>query len=118
MLAALISISGFALRGIWMLRDSDLLNRQLTKTLPHVVDTLLLASALFLAFSSHQYPFVDAWLSAKLAALIVYIILGSVALKQGSNKVTRAIALALALTTFCYIIAVARTRDIWPLLIF
>jgi uncharacterized membrane protein SirB2 len=116
MLAALISISGFMLRGIWMLRDSDLLNRRLTKTLPHIVDSILLGSALFLAVTSHQYPFVDAWLSAKLAALTVYIILGSLALKYGPNKSIRIIALMLALLTFSYIVAVARTRDIWPLL--
>jgi len=58
MLTALLSISGFILRGIWMLQSSPMLQRPLVRRLPHVNDTLLLLSALLMVFISGQYPFV------------------------------------------------------------
>ena len=68
-------------------------------------------SALVLVFWSRQYPFVQAWLTAKVLALVVYIVLGTVALKRGKTRGVRAFALLAALATFAYIVAVALTRD-------
>ena len=107
---AILSGSFFLLRGFWMLADSPLLQRRWVKTLPHVVDTLLLSSALVLVFWSRQYPFVQLWLTAKVLALVVYIVLGTVALKRGKTKGVRAFALLAALAVFAYILAVALTR--------
>ena len=108
---AALSGSFFLLRGVWMLLDSPLLQRRWVKVVPHVVDTLLLTSALGLVFWSGQYPFVQAWLTAKVLALVVYIVLGTVALKRGKTRGVRAFALLAALATFAYIVAVALTRD-------
>jgi uncharacterized membrane protein SirB2 len=101
----------FLLRGLLMLADSPLLLRRWIRMAPHVVDTALLASALALVFLSGQYPFVQAWLTAKLIALVAYIVLGSIALKRGKTKGVRAFALFAALATFAYIVAVALTRQ-------
>ena len=108
---AVLSISGFALRGILMLADSPLLAARFARVAPHVVDTVLLASALWLAALIGQYPFVQGWLTAKVLALIAYIVLGTVALKRARGKAARAIAFALALGTAAYIVSVALTRD-------
>jgi len=108
---AILSISGFALRGILMLADSPLLAARFARVAPHVVDTVLLASALWLAALIGQYPFVQGWLTAKVLALIAYIVLGTVALKRARGKAARAIAFALALGTAAYIVSVALTRD-------
>jgi len=108
--SAILSISGFMLRGVWMLQDSPLLKARATRILPHVVDTILLISAITLAWRSSQYPLVQAWLSAKLLALILYIALGSVALKYGRTRRARRLAWVAALTVFLYIVAVAVTR--------
>ncbi len=108
---AILSGSFFLLRGFWMLADSPLLQRRWVKALPHVVDTLLLSSALVLVFWSRQYPFVQLWLTAKVLALVVYIVLGTVALKRGKTKGVRAFALLAALAVFAYIVAVALTRQ-------
>lgn len=108
---AALSISGFALRGILMLADSPLLAARFARVAPHVVDTVLLASALWLAALIGQYPFVQGWLTAKVLALIAYIVLGSVALKRARSKAARAIAFALALGAAAYIVSVALTRD-------
>lgn len=108
---AVLSGSFFLLRGLWMLLDSSMLQRRWVKVVPHVVDTLLLASALVLVFWSGQYPFVQAWLTAKVLALVAYIVLGTMALKRGKTKGVRTFALLAALATFAYIVAVALTRD-------
>ena len=107
--------AGFALRGAWMLTGSRLLHHRATRVLPHLVDTLLLASALSLMLISAQYPTTQPWIAAKMVALLVYIVLGSVALKRGRAPALRGLALVAAITTFGYIVAVALTRDPMPL---
>ncbi len=78
---------------------------------PHVIDTVLLGSALWLAFAIRQYPFVDAWLTAKVVALAAYIGLGWLALSPRAPRCTRSPALAAALVAVGYIIGVALTRS-------
>lgn len=109
--SVVLSGSFFLLRGLWMLRESDLLQRRWVKVLPHIIDTLLLGSALVMVFWSRQYPFVQPWLTAKLLALVVYVVLGSVALKRGKTRAVRGWAFVAALATFAYIVAVAHTRQ-------
>ena len=108
---AVLSGSFFVLRGLWMLLDSSMLQRRWVKVVPHVVDTLLLTSALVMVFWSGQYPFDQPWLTAKVLALVVYIGLGTIALKRGKTKAVRAWAWLAALATFAYIVAVALTRQ-------
>ncbi|MEK7304237.1 MAG: SirB2 family protein [Pseudomonadota bacterium] len=109
--SAMLSITGFVLRGVWMLQDSPLLRARATRILPHVIDTVLLLSAIALALRIAQYPFVHAWLSAKVLALLAYIVLGSVALKYGRSRRVRALSYGMALGVFLYIVAVAITRS-------
>lgn len=102
---------GFCLRGWWMLRESPLRQHRLTRILPHIVDTLLLGSALTMAWMSGQYPFVQGWLTAKLCGLLAYIVLGAVALRRGRTREVRIRAFVLALLTYAYIVGVALTRN-------
>ncbi|MGI9134629.1 MAG: SirB2 family protein, partial [Rhodoferax sp.] len=107
---AAISGSFFALRGLWMLRGSALLRQRWVRWVPHLIDTLLLGSALWLAAASQQYPFVYPWLTAKVLALLLYIVLGSVALKRGRTPRVRALAYVAALVVFAFIVSAAVTR--------
>lgn len=111
---AVISFTLFFLRGIWSFNGSAIMRQRWTKVIPHVVDTLLLASALTLAFTIGQYPFVDAWLTAKVIGLIMYIGLGLVALKYARSKATRITAWLAALAVFIYIVLVALTHNPVP----
>lgn len=111
---AVLSLSGFVLRGVWMWRGSPWLQARVTRVLPHVIDSLLLAAGIALALRARQYPFVHAWLTAKLVALFLYIVVGSIALKRGRTRRTRLLAFAAALTIFLYIVAVAITRSAAP----
>jgi len=111
----ILTACGFALRALWMIRGSALLDHPLTRSLPHVVDALLLASALGLAFLLGQFPFSDDWLTAKFFGLVTYILSATVALRRGRTKRFRLMALAAAWAAFAYIVAVAVTRNPWPL---
>lgn len=105
---------GFCLRGWWMLRESPLRQHRLTRILPHVVDSLLLGSAVTMAWMSGQYPFVNAWLTAKLVGLVAYILLGMMALKRGRTMTIRARYFGLAVLAYLYIVSVALTRSPLP----
>jgi uncharacterized membrane protein SirB2 len=94
-----------------MLRASPLLAARFTRIAPHVVDTLLLASAVALAWMSGQYPFAQDWLTAKVVALVLYVALGSYALKRARTLRARAAFFGLALATVLYIVSVAMARS-------
>ena len=105
----------FVVRGIWMMRESSHLQHRWVRIVPHLVDTLLLASAVALAVMSHQYPLANGWLTAKVAGLLIYIGLGTVALKRGKTRRVRVRAWLAAQAGFFYIVAVAITRQPLPL---
>lgn len=102
---------GFLLRGMWMLGGSALLQHRLTRVLPHVIDSLLLGSALVLAAMIDQYPFFASWVTAKVFGLIAYIVLGTVALKRGRTPVIKGVAFAGAIAVFLWIVSVALTKS-------
>ena len=104
----------FTIRGFWMLSESGLLQKRWVKIAPHIIDTTLLVSALALAITLQISPLEQTWLLAKIIGLLVYIVLGTVALKRGKTKPIRMTAFVLALLTFGYIVKVALTKS--PLL--
>ena len=106
-----LSGAGFLLRGLWMLADSQWLQRRSVRVLPHIVDTILLGSAIVMTVISHQYPFVADWLTAKLAGLLLYIGCGTMALKRARSKPQRAAFLLAAVLSFAWIVSVALTRN-------
>jgi uncharacterized membrane protein SirB2 len=101
----------FLTRGVWMMRAPAMLQRSWVRIVPHVVDTLLLASALTMVAWSGQYPFVQNWLTAKVIALVAYIGLGVLALKRGKTRQVQIAAFIGALAVFAYIVMVALTRQ-------
>lgn len=108
--AVIASFTLFFLRGLWMMAAPGKLAARWVRVVPHVIDTILLVSAIALAVLTAQYPFVQSWLTAKVVALAVYIVLGIVALRGGRTRRVRIIAWVLALMVFCYIVAVANAR--------
>ena len=94
-----------------MLRAPALLQRPWVRTVPHFVDTGLLASAIALAIITQQYPLAAPWLTAKVIALMLYIALGMIALRHGKTKSVRVTAWITAQVLFAYIVAVALSRS-------
>jgi uncharacterized membrane protein SirB2 len=109
-----VTLALFVLRGVWMMADSPRLQARWVRIVPHVNDTLLLASGIGLAVLIEQYPLVHGWLTAKLFALVAYIVLGTVALKRGKTKAQRIAAWFAALLVFGYMVAVAVAHDPLP----
>lgn len=110
-ITALATISGFLLRGYWMLTDSPRLTHRLTRTLPHAVDAILLLSAIAMLWLLSMNPFTQTWLLAKFAGLLAYILLGTVALKRGPTKAIRTVAFVSAVAAFAYIAGVAISKS-------
>lgn len=109
--SVVLSLLGFLLRGSWMLSGSALLQHRLTRVLPHIVDTVLLLSAIWLAVAIRQYPFEAAWVTAKVLGLLAYIALGTIALKRGRTRAARIGALVAALAVYLWIISVAFSKN-------
>jgi uncharacterized membrane protein SirB2 len=106
-----LSFAGFAGRGIWLLRGRSLPRRGWRHWLAHVNDTILLVAAIGLVVMSGRYPLADAWLTAKVLGLVAYVILGSIALRQGLPKRTRLGVWLTALAVFGYVVSVALTKS-------
>jgi uncharacterized membrane protein SirB2 len=110
---AFMSIAGFGLRGYWMASDNPLLQHRAAKVLPHMIDTLLLVSAIVLLVILHLSPLAQPWLCAKIIALLLYIGLGMVALRFGRTKKIKVSAWLLALLTVGYMVSVAYSKSPW-----
>lgn len=109
-----LSYAGFFARGLLMIHGAPLLNARWVRIAPHAVDTVLLASAIVLVVMSRQYPFIESWLTAKVLALILYIVLGTIALRRGRTMHERVAAWTAAQIVFLYMVAVAVTRSALP----
>ena len=108
---ALLSFIGFSIRGILMMRESVIMQMRWIRIVPHIVDTTLLVSAVWLALQYGLSPGNSPWLLAKIIALLVYIGLGFVALRLGKTKQIRIMAWLAGLLVFAYIVAVAVTKS-------
>ena len=109
--AVLLSVSGFFARGAGSLMGAAWTRGRIAKTLPHIIDTVLLLSAVLLAWMLRLSPGATPWLAAKIIGLVVYIGLGLLALRPGRPAHVRALAWIAALLTFAWIVSVALTKS-------
>jgi len=109
--AVTLSVAGFFARGAASLAGAAWVASRPAKTLPHIVDTMLLASAIGLAWMLQMNPLQAPWLLAKIVGLLVYIGLGIIALRPLVPKRTRLVAWLAALATVAWIVSVAITKQ-------
>jgi len=109
--AVAFTLALFVLRSVWAFQGSALLRHPVMRWLPHANDTVLLFGALGTAAAIGQYPFVNDWLTAKVFALLAYIVLGHVTLWRCRNNTQRAIWFTASVAVFGYIMLVARCHD-------
>ncbi len=102
-----ISVLLLLFRFALTIKQSPMLQKKWLKILPHVNDSILLASAIALCFTIAQYPFVTPWLTEKVLGLILYIGLGLVALKIAKTNLVRFAAMAGALGTLVFMAKLA-----------
>src|SRR3954467_9946414 len=96
--AVIASGSSFMLRGAGVLAGARWPMWAPLRYLTYTIDTVLLTAALMLVTILHQYPFVQGWLTVKVLLLVVYVLLGTFALKRAGTRNSRAI---------CYVAALA-----------
>ncbi|MBS0192821.1 MAG: SirB2 family protein [Proteobacteria bacterium] len=101
----------FASRGVGVQRGARWAMAAPTRWSSYVIDTTLLVAALMLCWILRQYPFVDAWLTAKVCLLLVYIVLGTFALQRGRTPGLRRGCLLAALCVYGFIASIALAHD-------
>ncbi len=109
--SVVLSVSGFVVRGLASFAGAAWVRGRMARTLPHIVDTVLLGSALVMAWMLRLTPGAAPWLGAKIAGLLLYIALGMLALRPGRPLAVRATAWMAALLTFGWIVSVALTKN-------
>jgi uncharacterized membrane protein SirB2 len=110
--AVALSIFLFVLRFIWLQMDSQLLHKKWVKIVPHVIDTILLASAIWLCIIIAQYPFATAWVTFKLFGVIAYIFCGLLTLKWAKTRAMSYAGFAAALVCLALTAKVAVTKHL------
>lgn len=110
--AVAISVTGFAVRGIASLLGAQWVRSGVWKRLPHVIDSVLLISALTMVWMLRLTPDKAPWLLAKVVGLVIYIGLGVVALRPDRPAATRAGALLAAMCVAGWIASVAITKSV------
>lgn len=114
--AVIASGSLFGLRGLMMFARSHITNLPALRYLSYAIDTTLLTAALMLVTILHQYPFAQAWLTVKVLLLVVYIVLGTLALKRGRTRAMQATCYFAALVVYLFIASVAVAHNPWGVL--
>lgn len=110
---AALTITGFLLRGYWMLSGSKLHQNRATKIVPHIVDTLFFGTAIWMVIESGIAPSQHGWLLAKFAGLVAYIGFGMVAFRFGRTNEIRLIAFVGAVAAFAYVVGAAFSKSPW-----
>lgn len=106
-----LSIAGFLLRASAGLSGAAWVRGRAARTLPHVIDTVLLASGLAMAWQLGRGAWAAPWLIAKLVGLVFYVAFGTVALRPTRPPAVRAAAAVAALATIGWMVSVAITKD-------
>lgn len=75
------------------------------------IDTLLLSAGVALWLALSLNPLRDAWLGSKLLMLLLYIGLGSLALKRARGRAARALCLLAAVVVLATMVSVALTKQ-------
>ncbi|MBM95029.1 MAG: regulator SirB [Oceanospirillaceae bacterium] len=103
---AYLSALLFFVRFVLLYAGAGLMKSKVIKIIPHVIDTFLLAFAIWLCVLISQYPLTDHWLTVKVLALVLLVGTGTVAIKR--KKVWAAVV---TLGLYGYAIGVAKTHD-------
>ncbi|GIX34283.1 MAG: SirB family protein [Lysobacteraceae bacterium] len=110
-LFAVLSVSLFVFRGtVAVLLRRPWGDHPLLRGTSYLIDTLLLTFALMLLTMLHLNPFAQAWLAVKLGLLVVYIVLGALALRRAHRQPVRVVCFVAAILVAVWIFGVARAH--------
>lgn len=114
LISIVLSVGFLALRFWLRYQEHSLAFAHWTRVLPPVIDTVLLFSGVALMAKAHILPFSGQaqWLTEKLFGVIIYIVLGFIALdyRRVHSQQVRIITFPLALVVLYIIIKLATTK--------
>lgn len=111
----LLSVTGFILRVAilnFSSRSEAYSQHFAFKRLPHLNDTLLLCAGLYLAFRAGFTPVNSPWLTAKIMALLGYIVFAAQVIKQKGSVYRQGTSFVIALLCFAYMLKLALTKTL------
>lgn len=111
-----LSFAGFVVRFMLTTRGSHLVMHRFARIAPHINDTALLGAAVAMLVIAGIDPLQATWLSAKIIGLLVYVLLGILALRRAHTTFGRNLAFAAAVLTFAYMVSVALLKTPWGVL--
>lgn len=111
--AVVLSLGGFFIRGAAALAGAGWVRNTPVRGLTQLVDTTLLAAAIALAWTLRLNPLHTPWLLAKIGGLLLYIALGTLAMRPGRPRAVRIAAWLAALATAGWIVSVAVSKSPW-----
>ena len=113
LICVVLTLVLFLLRARWALRGSGMLQKPWVRIAPHVIDTVLLLSGVLMAWSLYgAYFYTQAWLMAKLLAVLLYIVFGSLAIKRARTRTLKIFSLVLSCFIFLYIVTLALNKQV------
>ncbi len=112
-LLVLLSGSLFALRGGFALFGARWPRHIGVRYTSYSIDTMLLTSAAMLLTILPGALFANGWLTVKLSLLVVYIVLGILAMRTQFRRRHRAIFYIAALLTLFFMFGIARMHSPW-----
>jgi uncharacterized membrane protein SirB2 len=112
--SVVLSALFFFSRGVVMIGNPAFVGRRWVKRTAESIDTVLLLSGVGLVWLTGQMPWQEAWLGAKLGALLLYIVMGMVAFHWGKSRTIKIAFWIGAVMVYLYMISVALNRSPWP----
>ena len=110
MTTAILSGTGFFIRGWLVQLQHPVMEKIWMRVLPHINDTILLFCAIWLAWTLKLIPGLDLWISCKIILLIMYVVFGVFALRRGKNQRQKIIFFILAMICYLSILVIALNR--------
>lgn len=109
---AMVIASGglFALRGLLLLLGQQWAMAWPFRWSSYAIDTTLLTAAMMLLTILPGGMFANGWLATKIVLLVVYVVLGTLALKRGKTRNSRAGFYVAALLVYGFMYSIARAH--------
>ena len=105
--AVAVSFALFFVRGLWVMRSYPPPQEAWVRHLPHLVDAVLVASALMVLGGKLTHGWPGDWFSTKLVCIAAYAILAFVVLKFSRSLGLRILAWVGAMAIFLFVTTVA-----------
>lgn len=106
-----LSVGLFAMRWVGVLAGGHWPLQRRTRVVSMVFDTTLLCAGVTLWWLLQLHPLQQPWLGTKLVLLVMYIVLGTFALKRAHRWVGKLVFGLLALAVVAHMVAIAQTRN-------